>query len=49
MAGVGAARAEWNVALLKEVMAPAYLELLKMAAQHLGPGEQYDRCAKVKS
>ena len=43
MAGVGAMRAEWNVGLIREVLAPAYLELLKMAAKQLGPGAEYDR------
>lgn len=43
MAGSGAKRAQWNVALLTEVIAPAYADTLMAAARQLGPGLAYDR------
>ena len=40
MAGVGAARAEWNVALMREGVGMVYAQLLVVAAQQLGPCER---------
>jgi sacsin len=37
MAGGGAARSEWNAALLGRVVAPAYARLVIVAAAKLGP------------
>ena len=36
MAGGGAARSEWNAALLEDAVAPAYAKLLATAAEALG-------------
>jgi len=37
MAGLGAARAQWNAMLLRHVAADAYVALLEAARRHLGP------------
>ena len=39
MAGGGAARSEWNAALLEDAVAPAYAKLLATAAESLGMAE----------
>ena len=41
MAGGGAARSEWNTALLERVVAPAYARLLLVAASDLGPSSAF--------
>ena len=40
MAGGGAARSEWNQALLTDAVAPAYAKTLEAAAQTLGPSRR---------
>lgn len=42
MAGLGAQRAAWNMALLQDVAADAYVGLLLRASQLLGPTHAYD-------
>jgi sacsin len=37
MSGSGAARAQWNLRLMEDGVAPAYTQLLQLAAEHLGP------------
>jgi hypothetical protein len=44
LAGAGAARAQWNLDLLRHVAAPAYLALLQYAVQELSPKEELYRC-----
>ena len=41
MTGDGQLRSDWNVALLRDVVAPAYTRMLKQAAGVLGWNEQY--------
>jgi sacsin len=41
MSGGGAARSEWNVALLEDAVAPAYAALLAAAATALGPSPSF--------
>ena len=41
MAGGGAARSEWNRALLERVAAPAYARLIVAAKARLGPSREY--------
>lgn len=41
MSGGGAARSEWNQALLERVVAPAYARLVAIAAATLGPGPRF--------
>jgi sacsin len=41
MTGDGALRSDWNVALLRDVVAPAYTRMLKQAADGVGWHEQY--------
>ena len=43
MAGGGAARSEWNQALLTDAVAPAYAKTLEAAAQTLGPSPAFYR------
>ena len=43
MAGDGKLRSDWNVALLSDVVAPAYAQLLQDAAKELGWGEAYSQ------
>ena len=40
MAGEGAMRARWNAALLRDVVAPCYCQLLEEAANIFGPSEK---------
>eukprot|EP00967_Tisochrysis_lutea_P136752 scaffold244336_cov18-Tisochrysis_lutea.AAC.1 len=41
MSGLGAARAQWNAALLRHVATDAYISLLEAAKTHLGPSLAY--------
>ncbi|KAG2569738.1 hypothetical protein PVAP13_7NG437900 [Panicum virgatum] len=41
MAGGGRVRSEWNLALLKDVVAPAYGHLLAAIAEELGPSDLF--------
>ncbi|KAL6844366.1 hypothetical protein ACP4OV_026039 [Aristida adscensionis] len=41
MAGGGRARSEWNLALLEDVVAPAYGHLLAAVARELGPSDLF--------
>ena len=41
MEGGGAARSEWNAALLEEAVAPAYAHLIAAAAAALGPSAAF--------
>ena len=45
MAGAGARRAQWNVALLTDGLAPAYAALLLEVSAEVGPGPAFYRCA----
>jgi hypothetical protein len=40
MAGEGATRAQWNAALLRDIVAPCYQQLLLAAGQLFGPSEK---------
>lgn len=43
MAGSGQQRAQWNVALLQDALAPAYLQLLTQMATEMGPTSHFFR------
>ncbi len=44
MAGAGARRAAWNVALMRDGLAPQYLQVLLELSSELGPGPELYRC-----
>lgn len=44
MTGTGARRARWNLLLLEQVIATAYVHALGEAAKQLGATQQYFRC-----
>ena len=44
MSGSGAQRSSWNVALMKDALAPCYAHLMLDLAGRLGPGERLYRC-----
>ncbi len=43
MSGAGARRAAWNMALLRDGLAPLYAQLLLEASATLGPGRPFYR------
>jgi hypothetical protein len=41
MDGAGRVRSDWNVAILKDAIAPSYIRLLLLASQRLGPAPDF--------
>ena len=48
MVGDGEIRSNWNRALLNDVIAPLYTELLRSASKLVGPGKYYDQLWPIK-